>query len=71
MKRTGRASSNDPTEERKVEQSTQSASGLSRAPSGPGVERNRALDRDLVNRTMLDRTPRRYEQPLEEDDDPV
>ncbi len=37
---------------------------------GPGVERNRLYD--TVNRTEADTaTPRRYEQPLEDDDDPV
>ena len=65
MNRDGRSSSNDPTSEPAVDQSTQSASGLSRP--GPGVERNR----DLVNRSEPDTTPRRYEQPIEDDEDAV
>jgi hypothetical protein len=63
MNRDRRSSSNDPTDEPAVDQSTQSASGLSQDRSGPGVERNRSLDRDDV--------PRRYDQPIEEDSDPV
>ena len=51
----------------------QDASRQSKAPAereGPGVERNRLYD--TVNRTEADTaTPRRYEQPLEDDDDPV
>jgi hypothetical protein len=71
MNRTNRSSSNDPTEERTTDQSTQSASGLSRAPSGAAVERTHALDRDLVNRRAVDTTPRRYDQPIEDDEDPI
>lgn len=68
MNRDRRSSSNDPTDEPAADQSTQTASGLS---SGPGVERNEALDDDAINRPDLLDTPRRYEQPIEADDDPV
>jgi hypothetical protein len=71
MNRDRRSSSQDPTAERTTDQSTQSASGLSSPPSGPGVERNLALDEEVVNRTEPDSTPRRYEQPLDADRDPV
>jgi hypothetical protein len=70
MNRDKRSSSNDPTDEPAADQSTQSASGLGAGREGPGVERNRtrarAADRndDLV-------TPRRYEQPIEADEDPA
>jgi hypothetical protein len=70
MNRDRRSSSNDPTDEPAIDQSTQSASGLSRDVSGPGVERNRSLDREVVNRSGSS-TPRRYDQPIEEDSDPV
>lgn len=71
MNRDGRSSSHDPTDEPAVTQSTQSASGLSGGREGPGVEHNRQDD-DTVNRTEADTaTPRRYEQPLEDDDDPL
>ena len=63
MNRDRRSSSNDPTDERASDQSTQSASGLSAGRPGPGVEHNRDVD--------LNRTPRRYDQPIEEDRDPV
>jgi hypothetical protein len=61
MNRDSRSSSNDPTAERTSSQSTQTASGLS------GGRQN---DGDNVKGADLE-TPRRYEQPLEEDDDPV
>ena len=38
------------------------------AESGSGVERDRDVDEDVVNRTGENTTPRRYEQPLEEDE---
>jgi len=60
MNRDNRSSSNDPTAERSSDQSTQSASGLS-------AGRNTG---DIVNRQPLE-TPRRYDQPIEDDDDPV
>ena len=60
MNRDRRSSSNDPTDEPQVDQSTQSASGLSSARPGPGVEQNRDLE-----------TPRRYDQPVEDDEDPI
>ena len=64
MNRDNRSSSNDPTAERARDQSTQSASGLSESRNRP--------DRsdDPVNLQPLD-TPRRYDQPIEDDDDPV
>ena len=61
MNRDRRSSSNDPTDEPQLDQSTPSASGLSSVSSGPGVERNRG---DLE-------TPRRYDQPVEDDEDPI
>lgn len=69
MNRERRPSSNDPTAEPAVGQSTQSASGLS-SGRGPGVERDPAPDEALTNRDDRE-TPRRYDQPLEDDDDPV
>ena len=60
MNRDNRSSSNDPTAERSSDQSTQSASGLSDGRSTA----------DIVNRQPLE-TPRRYDQPIEDDDDPV
>ena len=69
MNRDQRSSSNDPTDEAAVDQSTQSASGLSQGRSGPGVERNRSLDRDVNDGP--DETPRRYDQGIEDDNDPV
>ena len=60
MNRDNRSSSNDPTAEVDVDQSTQSAGGLG---GGRGREEG-------VNRAAFD-TPRRYDQPIEEDDDPV
>ena len=64
MNRDNRSSSNDPTAERESDQSTQSAGGLS-----AGRDRVRESD-DIVNRGPLD-TPRRYDQPIEDDEDPV
>jgi len=61
MNRDGRSSSNDPTAEQTADQSSQSASGLSGGRPG----RDQA-----VNQESLD-TPRRYDQPIEDDDDPV
>lgn len=62
-----------PPDERATDTSTQAASGLSGGKGGadgPGVERNRALDDDILNRNAPRReTPRRYEQRA--DDDPV
>ena len=61
MNRDHSSSSNDPTAERTSRQSTQTASGWSGG---------READADNVRGADLE-TPRRYEQPLEEDDDPV
>ena len=71
MNRDTRSSSNDPTDEPAASQSSQSASGLSAGRTGPGVERNRDYPEDAVNRTDSVDTPRRYDQPLEDDEDPV
>lgn len=73
MNRDRRSSSNDPTDEPSSDQSTQTASGLSgsdedassQPPRGPG------RSGDAVGSAAALETPRRYEQPLEEDDDPV
>ena len=46
-------------------------SGVSPQHSGPGVERNREYSEQMVNRSEENPTPRRYEQPVEEDGDPV
>ena len=61
MNRDQSSSSNDPTAERTSRQSTQTASGLSGG---------RQVDAENVKGADLE-TPRRYEQPLEDDDDPV
>jgi len=66
MNRDNRSSSNDPTAERTSDQSTQSASGLS---AGRGESREPKVD-EAAGRGALE-TPRRYEQPIEDDDDPV
>jgi hypothetical protein len=69
MNRDRRSSSNDPTAEREVDQSTQSASGLS-AETDSSSNRQRSGNRDEFARGGLD-TPRRYDQPIEDDEDPV
>lgn len=61
MNRDGRSSSNDPTAEPAIDQSTQSAGGV--GPSHQGAEA------EIVNRQPLERAPRRYEQPSEADGD--
>ena len=71
MNRDRRSSSNDPTAEPVAGQSSQPASGSAGERSGPGVERNRDFPEEVVNRTEEVETPRRYEQPLEDDEDPV
>jgi hypothetical protein len=71
MNRDRRSSSNDPTDEPAIVQSTQSASGLSagrRSPGAAGTQKDSALE--TVNRRYGNMTPRRYEQPLEDDDTP-
>jgi hypothetical protein len=64
MNRDNRSSSHDPTAEPARDQSTQSASGLA-----AGRDRGEKSS-DPVNRQPLE-TPRRYDQPIEEDDDPL
>jgi hypothetical protein len=66
MNRDNRSSSNDPTSELSADQSTQTASGLS---SGRRGERDQVRESEVVNRDL--ETPRRYDQPLGDDDDPV
>lgn len=70
MNRDRRSSSQDPTSEPAARQSTSSASGLSTERDGPGVERSRQYE-ETVNRTHATDTPRRYDQPLTDDEDPV
>ena len=69
MNRDQRSSSNDPTDEPATAQSTQSASGLS---SGRPADEDReeAIDPADSTRAAL-QTPRRYDQPIEADEDPV
>ena len=68
MNRDERSSSQDPTAERAVDQSTQSVNIRS---TGSGESANRTdPDDKVVNRAPLD-TPRRYDQPIEDDPDPV
>jgi hypothetical protein len=69
MNRDHRSSSNDPTAERAADQSTQTAAGLSSA-TGPDANEGHRETRDETARAALD-TPRRYDQPIEDDDDPV
>ena len=64
MNRDNRSSSHDPTAEPERDQSTQSASGLA-----AGRDREDTSG-DPVNRQPLE-TPRRYDQPIEDDEDPV
>jgi hypothetical protein len=72
MNRDRRSSSNDPSDEPVASQSSQSASGLSGGRPGPGVEFNAEDAEDVVNRAGADTaTPRRYEQPVDDDSDPV
>ena len=68
MNRDRRSSSNDPTAERAADQSTQSASGLSSGADDTNEQRRDRLDEST--RGALE-TPRRYDQPIEDDDDPV
>jgi hypothetical protein len=71
MNRPDRSRLDDPTAEAVADQSTQSASGLGSSRGREGTEKNRTGDDDTVRRTADERdyTPRRYEQPAE--DDPV
>ena len=69
MNRDRGSSSNDPTDEPAADQSPQSASGLVAGREGPGVERNRVHERAAADRMDDLVTPRRYEQPIEADED--
>lgn len=73
MNRDRRSSSNDPTDERSSDQSTQTASGLSgsQADASSRPPRGAGPSGDAVGSGAALETPRRYEQPLEDDDDPV
>jgi hypothetical protein len=53
-----------------ADQNREPAAGPSGRP-GQGVESTRDVEQDVVNRHAVDTTPRRYEQPLGDDDDPV
>lgn len=72
MKRPRRSRLDDPTAEDASDNSTQSASGLGDTRNRGG-ERNRAEQDDLVRRTSEERddTPRRYEQPADEEAETV
>ena len=69
MTRPRRTRLDDPTAENTADTSTQSATGLTPPAGAEGQERNRASQDDLVRRTSEERdyTPRRYEQPADED----
>jgi hypothetical protein len=62
MTRDHRSRSNDPTAERTANQSIRSGA-LGHSVGEP--------DDELVNRTRAETTPRRYDQPIEEDEDAV
>jgi hypothetical protein len=68
MNRDRRSSSNDPTDEPSSDQSTQTASGLSGSEADVSSPRRSG---DAVGSAAALETPRRYEQPVEDDDDPV
>lgn len=71
MNRDGRSSSNDPTGEAAADPAVQLDPGRpAREPSGRQAPR-RADHEEVVNRHTANPTPRRYEHPLTEDDDPV
>ena len=71
MNRDRRSSSTDPASEPVSDRSSQSDSGLSSGRPAPDAERDRDYTEDVVNRSAPVDTPRRYEQPLEDDEDPV
>jgi hypothetical protein len=55
-----------------AEQSTQSATGLAAGREAPAVERNKDYsDEETVHRSGGTSTPRRYDQPIEDDENPV
>jgi hypothetical protein len=70
MTRPRRTRLDDPTAENTADTSTQSASGLSPGSGDQKREKNRAENDDLVRRTTKGRddTPRRYEEPAEDDE---
>ena len=67
MNSTRRSSSHDPTDERAVDQSSQSASGLTTGQARRDRDPRGTVEEDVINRSRPNRTPRRYEQPLEHD----
>jgi hypothetical protein len=69
MNRDRRSSSNDPTAEATADQSTQSASGLSSGRNRAGADRGTRGNEPSSTEPLY--TPRRYDQPIEDDDDPV
>jgi hypothetical protein len=71
MNRDQRSISNVPAGERTPRESTQTASRLSGGRQGPAVEQDSGYLEDTVNRSEAGTTPRRYEQPVADDDDPV
>lgn len=69
MNRDGRSRSQEPTGEGPAAQPTENGSSLG-PDLGLGAGRKPPQE-DVVNRRRGDDTPRRYDQPLEEDGDPV
>ena len=68
MKRTTPVNSHDPTARPAADQSAQSAGGLRAGRHRMNVVRSGDWEDELVNRRAPNFTPRRYEQPIEEDD---
>lgn len=58
---------NDASRKSSTDQSTRSAGALSAGRRLPGMIRSGDRDAGLVNRKTRDATPRRYEQPIEDD----
>jgi hypothetical protein len=50
---------------------TEIAAELPGGRPGPAVAGLPEVEEDVINRRAVDTTPRRYEQPLGDDDDPV
>jgi hypothetical protein len=62
---------NDPAADGTSRATAQTASRLSGGRQGPAVEQDSGYLEDTVNRSEAGTTPRRYEQPVADDDDPV
>lgn len=85
MNRDGRSSSNDPTGEAAADPAVQLRRDQppGTRPADPAVRNredradrgdvdpSRGQDDDIVNRHTADATPRRYERPVTDDEDPV